>query len=163
MGIIYLFVIVSVAFASIEDLTDQIEKIARINEENSQRIANLEAEILKTKRVGDPDLDERVGHLENLARSKLFRSCHEMYQQGINKTGFYEIDPDGESKGELPIEVYCNFEYGLTEVLHHLDNVTWTVPHCEDEFCAQWNITYPAPMNQLQALIEIHKLFFCEW
>lgn len=138
---------------TLKDLADQVNKLIQINNKNELRIQRLEEEV--SSKVADDDLTARVSYLEGLTRSKLFRSCHEMLVHGITQSDTYEIDPDGEAKGQPPIQVYCDFEYGTTEVLHNFDNQTWTVPHCEDEFCSELNITYPAPMSQIKALIEL--------
>merc|ERR1712142_37906 len=135
-----------------EDLAEQINSLIDINAKNEERIKKLE-EHLPVQEAED-DIDSRVTHLEGLTRSKLFRSCHETLLHGISLSGTYEIDRDGEAKGEFPIEVYCDFESGTTEVLHNLDEQAWTVPHCEEQFCSELNITYSATMSQIKALIE---------
>lgn len=140
---------------TLENLAEQISQLIQVNADNADRIVKLEEALEVKKAIDDAELDARVAHLEDLTRTKLFRSCHEMALHGITKSAIYEIDPDGEAKGESPIEVFCNFEYGFTEVLHSFDNVTWTIPHCEEEFCSEWDMTYAAPMNQMKALIEL--------
>lgn len=136
----------------IDILKNKVEELIEINIQNERRITSLET-ILNSK--DDPDINQRVTHLEALTRTKVHRSCHELALLGITESAFYEIDPDGEARGELPIQVYCDFEDGVTEILHDADEATWTVPHCEDEFCAEKRYSFKAPMSQIQALIEL--------
>jgi len=130
---------------AIEELANEVDRLNEINAMNEKRIHMME------------DLEERVLHLESLTRTKVLRSCHELSLHGVTRSGAYEIDPDGEARGEPPIQVFCRFEGDLkrTEILHNADNQSWTIPHCEDEFCARTNYTYTAPMSQIQALIEL--------
>ncbi len=39
-------------------------------------------------------------------------SCDHMQRLGIERSGFYKVDPDGFAIGSPPITVYCNFTTG---------------------------------------------------
>ncbi len=60
----------------------------------------------------------RLGHLEEVSKAKILRSCEELAGHGVTKSGTYDIDPDGLSIGKLPIKAYCDFEKGETHILH---------------------------------------------
>jgi hypothetical protein len=63
-------------------------------------------------------LEERVDYVEQLSRTKVLRTCHELMMHGVDKNDFYLVDPDGELIGQLPILVFCDFHSGTTEVIH---------------------------------------------
>ncbi len=48
-------------------------------------------------------LEERVEHLEDLSKIKTLRSCYELAQYGINTSGLYQIDPDGDLIGNYKL------------------------------------------------------------
>jgi hypothetical protein len=85
---------------------------------------------------------------------KVLRSCNELVAQGVSKSDFYEIDPDGELIGSPPITVYCNFDTGVTEVIHDSESML-KVEHCSEVGCYRHDVQYLAPMNQIQALIQL--------
>ena len=51
-------------------------------------------------------------HLKELSKLNVVRTCEEMARFGVDKSGFYLVDPDGPLIGEDPISVYCDFENG---------------------------------------------------
>ena len=94
----------------------------------------------------DPEIEERLTKLEDLAKIGTLRSCFEYSQYGLKTSGSYMIDPDGGLIGQEPfqvlnwykknfitfkIKVYCNFTTGATEVLHDTEVLT-EVEHCHD-------------------------------
>ncbi len=62
---------------------------------------------------------QRLEHLEEVAKTKVLRSCAELAKQGISKSGNYDIDPDGELIGKSPIKVYCDFSNTDETQIHH--------------------------------------------
>jgi hypothetical protein len=102
----------------------------------------------------DPSIEERLQYVEQISRTKILRTCHEMFLHGIEKNGLYLIDPDGELIGQPPIEVYCDFELGTTEMIHDSEEML-KVDHCETVGCFQHDIDYGVPMSQIQALIQL--------
>ena len=61
------------------------------------RVAKLEVE--------DPELEDRVAKLEDLAKIGTLRSCYEYSQYGLKTSGPYLIDPDGGLIGQEPFQV----------------------------------------------------------
>jgi hypothetical protein len=107
-----------------------------------------------TKTSDDPTLDERVDYVEQLSRTKILRTCHELMMHGVDKNDFYLVDPDGELIGQLPILVYCDFHSGTTEVIHNSEEMV-KVERCLGLGCFKHDIQYGVPMSQINALIEL--------
>ena len=63
---------------------------------------------------------------------------------------------DGDLIGQPPIEVFCNFETKSTEVLHDYE-FQIKIEHCEEIGCAVYNLSYSAPMDQIQSLIQLSE------
>ena len=63
----------------------------------ADRVAKLEVE--------DPDVEERLAKLEDLAKIGTLRSCYEYSQYGLKTSGAYMIDPDGGLIGQEPFQV----------------------------------------------------------
>ena len=54
--------------------------------------------------------EERLSILEDLSRTNtILRTCEELRSNGVNTSGTYLIDPDGQDIGEKPISVHCEF------------------------------------------------------
>jgi len=140
------------------------------------RLQKMESNMLKIKddleglmakvEVEDPELEDRVAKLEDLAKIGTLRSCYEYSQYGLKINGLYLIDPDGGLIGQAPFQVYCNFKTGATEVMHDTEDLT-DVEHCHDPGCYQRNITYingltqeGVSMYQIISLIELAA--YCE-
>ena len=68
-----------------------------IKEDLEDRMAKLEVE--------DPDFEERLAKLEDLAKIGTLRSCFEYSQYGLKSSGSYMIDPDGGLIGQEPFQV----------------------------------------------------------
>ena len=77
--------------------------VSKSNVESLEQIHNLPQ---------NQTLEERVGKLEELAKVKSLRTCHEYSQCGLRKNGKYNIDPDGDLVGHEPFEVFCDFGAG---------------------------------------------------
>ena len=97
-----------------------------------------------------------IADVADIANTKVLRTCYELEQNGMEKNGRYLIDPDGPMIGQDPIEVYCDFENGLTEVLHDMHQQMIEVEECDaDPGCAVYNLTYDVPKEQIEALIQL--------
>jgi hypothetical protein len=81
-------------------------------------------------KANDQSVEERLDYLEEISKVKVLRSCDELAAHGVSKSDFYEIDPDGELIGSPPITVYCNFNTGVTEVIHDSESML-KVEHCQ--------------------------------
>merc|ERR1712198_190403 len=90
------------------------------------------------------------------------RSCDELASYGITASGTYQIDPDGELIGDAPIEVYCNFTDGSTQLLHDYDLVTVEIDPCPTKNCYELDISYNASWKQIDALKSISEECFQE-
>jgi len=147
--------------SDIKDLIKRLqrmESILNIKDNLEDRMAKLEVE--------DPEIEDRVAKLEDLAKIGTLRSCFEYSQYGLKTSGAYMIDPDGGLIGQEPFQVHCNFTTGATEVLHDTEKLT-DVEHCHDPGCYQKNITYingltheDVSMYQIVSLIELAA--YCE-
>merc|ERR1719264_1958602 len=145
----------------IKDLIKRLQKAERsltIKDDIEDRMAKLEVE--------DPELEDRVAKLEDLAKIGTLRSCYEYSQYGLKTSGLYMIDPDGGLIGQEPFQVHCNFTTGATEVMHDTEKLS-SVEHCHDPGCYQKNITYingltqeTVSMYQIVSLIELAA--YCE-
>ena len=54
------------------------------------------------KRIND--IDDDIAYLSELSKMTIARTCDEMATYGVDKSGFYFIDPDGSLRGEKPIQ-----------------------------------------------------------
>jgi len=106
--------------------------------------------------TGNKTLEDRVQHLEDLSRVKVLRSCDEYSQYGLNASGLFYIDPDGDLIGHEPIEVYCDFEEKSTQIKHDSEFIV-DIPHCEGQYCYSLNITYTAPLSQIKTLMDLSE------
>ena len=50
--------------------------------------------------------------------------------------------------------MYCDFESQTTQVLHDSE-FQIKIEHCEEIGCAVYNLSYSAPMDQIQSLIQL--------
>ena len=103
---------------------------AKNDNENNQnlieRLDALETEVkqLRAKKCdGDDSLEKRVEKLEELSKFKTLRSCQELSNRGLTKSGLFDIDPDGDGIGYGPITVYCNFETNETSIYHDREDL----------------------------------------
>ena len=84
----------------IKDLIKRLQKVERsltIKDDIEDRMAKLEVE--------DPEIEERLAKLEDLAKIGTLRSCYEYSQYGLKTSGPYLIDPDGGLIGQEPFQV----------------------------------------------------------
>ena len=110
--------------------------------------------------LSNKTLEERVEKLEELSKIKALRSCHEYGMYGITTSGTFTIDPDGDLLGGKPFDVYCNFgddgNQAITEVSHDQDFVVEISP-CPTPKCYQLDVSYFAPMSQIDTLKDISE------
>ena len=134
----------------LETLEQKNEDLEKSNAKMASRIQRLEDE--------SKDVNDELQYLKELSKLKVVRTCQEMYEFGIRTSNYYFIDPDGPLVGKEPIQVYCEFSNDnvATKISHNSeDNIK--VGHCEDPGCYSREITYDAPMEQIQSLIELSK------
>ena len=182
----------------LEKVLRELKEIRNDLEENKMELQNTKMDLGKTKmeledtrtklkttelklensekklgKVPD-DLEERLGHLEEVTKANVPRTCDDLSYYGVQKSGLYRIDPgkflfdflyllskqfpfsDGDLIGQPPIEVFCNFETKTTEVLHDFE-FQIKIEHCEEIGCAVYNISYSAPMDQIKSLIQLSE------
>ena len=97
---------------------------------------------------------ERISKIEEITKTLALRSCQEYKEFGITTPGVYYIDPDGRWGKGAPFQVLCNFEYGITEIMHDQEDKI-EIPHCPDEMCYQLSLGYPTTKEQLTSLIDL--------
>ena len=134
----------------LETLEQKNEDLEKSNAKMASRIKKLEDE--------SKDVNNELQYLKEISKLKVVRTCQEMYEYGIRTSNYYFIDPDGPLIGKEPIQVYCEFndDNVATKISHNSeDNIK--VGHCEDPGCYSREITYEAPMEQIQSLIELSK------
>ena len=74
-----------------------------------ERLDVLETEVkqLRAKKCdGDDSLEKRVEKLEELSKFKTLRSCQELSNRGLTKSGLFDIDPDGDELDEESIVIH---------------------------------------------------------
>ena len=134
----------------VESLEQKNGNLERINIEMSSRIKHLEDE--------NKDINDELKYLKEISKLKTARTCQEMYEFGIRTSNYYFIDPDGPLIGKEPIQVYCEFnEDNVATKISHNSEDKINVDHCEDPGCYSKEITYEAPMEQIESLIELSK------
>ena len=105
------------------------------------------------------DIEARLSHVEQLSKAKVLRSCEELAKAGVDKSDFYEIDPDGQLIGRPPIKVYCQFRSDgsvTTEIFHKMHDVPIPVDHCQGSGCFRHKLDYNGvPLEQIQAVISL--------
>lgn len=125
--------------SELSELKNRIEVLEKINKIDTKMADTVE---------------ERLEKLEQLSKLHHARSCFELAQHGISKSGTYTIDPDGHLIGQPPVDVICDFNQGTTEVSHDKESEV-VIGHCLEIGCAKYHLKYQAPMEQIQALIEL--------
>ena len=97
-------------------------------------------------------LEKRVEYLEQISKVNTLKSCSEYAYHGVDLSGMYQIDPDGEH-GHPPIDVFCDFDAGSTTIFHdHMFVVE--IDHCPGPMCYQLDLDYHVPQGQIEALIQ---------
>ena len=135
-------------FQALEKRNQQLEKR---NNEMSTKISNFGDE--------KKDINDELQYLKELSKLNVVRTCEEMHQYGVNKSDHYLIDPDGPLTGKEPIRVFCNFTEDLvTTMVSHDSEQKIEVSHCADPGCYSRKINYDAPLEQIEALIDLSEL-----
>ena len=144
------------------DLTSMMQKAEIKNKVLEQRVLKVELknEVLEKKNQNlektNKDINDELTYLKELSKLNVVRTCEEMADYGVNQSNFYLVDPDGPLLGEEPIRVYCDFSEGsVSTIISHDSEVKIEVGHCTDPGCYSRQITYDAPMEQIQSLIEL--------
>ena len=131
-------------------LEEEVQILKEKNQIYEKSNKNLEKEM--------KDIDDELSYLKELSKLNIVRTCEEMADYGVNQSDFYLIDPDGPLMGEKPISVYCDFRNGIVSTkISHNSEEKMEVQHCQDPGCYSRKITYNAPMEQIQSLIELSK------
>ena len=86
------------------DITDLFQRLQKI-ESNILNIKDDLEDCMARLEVEDPELEDRVAKLEDLAKIGTLRSCYEYSQYGLKTSGPYMIDPDGGLIGQEPFQV----------------------------------------------------------
>ena len=75
---------------------------------------------------------------------------------GIDQSGEYDIDPDGELFGEDPIKVHCDFSVSpaTTEIRHNSDKSV-DLTKCSESGCFEHKVDYDTVVAQMKALADI--------
>ena len=105
--------------------------------------------------------DERLSIVEGLSSTrKILRTCEELGSNGVNTSGTYLIDPDGQDIGEKPITVFCHFTNdgkSITKLLHDYGTPI-TVEQCNSLHCFKHQFDYSGtPTSQIKALTELSE------
>ena len=97
--LVFSFLLFSQSYGELEDDFDMKDLFKRLQkmDDLADRVAKLEVE--------DPDVEERLAKLEDLAKIGTLRSCYEYSQYGLKTSGPYMIDPDGGLIGQEPFQV----------------------------------------------------------
>ena len=82
----------------------------------------------------------------------LARTCKQLQDLGVTKSGYYFIDPDGSGVGIPPVEVFCDMKSGTTRIDHDLEGEQQVSP-CRERGCFVRAVNYAIPMKQLEAII----------
>ena len=80
-----------------DDVKELMKRLKDMESNMSSMKDKLESE--------DPEIEERLTKLEDLAKIGTLRSCFEYSQYGLKTSGSYMIDPDGGLIGQEPFQV----------------------------------------------------------
>lgn len=84
------------------------------------------------------------------------RTCDELKNSGIRKTGTYYIDPDGHGyDSDPPIKVYCDLIKGSTKITHDQIGSDHRIQSCEEPGCSVHWINYKETWRQISFLIHL--------
>ena len=104
--------------------------------------------------------NERLLIVEGLSKTgRVLRTCEELGSNGINTSGTYLIDPDGQDIGERPIAVHCEFTddgKSITKLLHDYGTPI-NVEQCNTLHCFNHQFDYGIPTSQIKALTELSE------
>ena len=142
-----------------ENEKDVEERLNLKMNEMNQETNTLKEKVRKLENVdeNEKDVEQRLNHLEELSKLTKARTCEELSKYGIQTSGRYTLDPDGDLVGLRPITVYCDFERNVTEILHDSE-FTVKIEKCSDgPGCFKYDLTYFASMPQIQAIMDLSE------
>ena len=115
--LVFSFLLFSQSYGELEDDFDMKELFKRLQkmDDLADRVAKLEVE--------DPDVEERLAKLEDLAKIGTLRSCYEYSQYGLKTSGAYMIDPDGGLIGQEPFQVLDRWNEMLKHIVNSISGI----------------------------------------
>ena len=149
----------------LKDLSSRVQDVEKKNEDLTRKVQDCQNENMdlnsKVQNLEDDfkDIEQELEYLRELSKLNVVRTCEEMSDYGVNQSNFYYIDPDGPLIGQEPIHVYCDFaeENIVSTRISHNSEEKLEVEHCHDPGCYFRHVFYDAPMEQIQALIELSE------
>ena len=133
-------------------MREKLENTENTRQKTEERLLMVESLQQKT--------EERLSILEDLSRTNtILRTCEELRSNGVNTSGTYLIDPDGQDIGEKPISVHCEFTNDgktFTKLLHAYGSPIPVVP-CNSLQCFKHQIDYDIPNSQIKALTKLSE------
>ena len=102
----------------------------------------------------DPDINDRVGTLEELSKLRMAPTCEHLSMYGVSKSGSYNINLNKNAIGANPVEVHCNFTMMTTEVLP-VSTQPVVIDNCAGSGCFTHDVDYLASLSQLEELIDL--------
>ena len=128
----------------INDIVLEIDQAKELIEEKSietrQEEQNTNTEI--------NNLDKKFNHLEFISKLIKVDSCTDLASNGIQKSGFYELDL-GEPRN--PTTTWCTLPNGETKLG---EEITINADHCSSNKCFSQALDYGASKEQLEYLID---------
>ena len=119
--------------------------------------SQLEQKFQEEKESMDLKVEEVKTHiekLEELGKITFAKNCQDLFDQGVEVSGFYFTDPDGQGLGQPPIQVYCDVTKQTTEVTHDKEE-TIEMDACDDRpGCSTYEVNYEGSMDQINQLID---------
>ena len=140
------------------DITDKLSKISAdiiVLQEKDVEFQDKITFLVETNRTTQNQIiQQRMHKLEEITKTLALRSCYEYMEYGIKTPGMYYIDPDGRLGVGAPFPVNCDFESGITEVIHDQQEKI-EIPHCSGNMCYELDLRYPTTKQQLSSLIDL--------
>ena len=143
-------------------LKEQKDELARQNEvieslSINQTLQNDVIENLSHQEFEIPAIvGQRLETLEELSLLRLAPSCEHLATFGLTKSGFFNIDMDGEGNGLEPFRAFCNFTTNETIISHSYENPV-EITKCSEPGCFKLELEYSTDMENLEKLIEISE------
>jgi len=126
----------------IQNLGSQLETMSlELNEtQEALKIGTKEHENLKLE----------VKKLKLMSKLNGPETCMELAESGIDESMNVMLDPDGKNQGLAPIDVKCQLPEGKSILGREIAAV---VDHCNTLGCYKKEISYDAPIQQIEALM----------
>ena len=119
----------------IQNLESQLETVSLELNETQEEHENLKLEVKKLKLLSKLNGPE---------------TCMELAESGIDESMNVMLDPDGKNQGLAPIDVNCQLPEGKSILGQE---VTAVVDQCNTLGCYKKEISYDAPIQQIEALM----------